>query len=146
MFSFPGEIRDPEILQELASLQASVKEVRRHLILRTEMAHRSVVIDIRSRQDTTMEKLSGRSGRQGEARRNLIVLTALLQIKAESIILSSFQEVLYLDSDNIPLRDPSYLFDTELYAGEGQPRVVLWPDLNKDHRQSTPAPNQKPVP
>lgn len=56
------------------------------------------------------------------------------KIKAEAIIASSFSEVLYLDSDNVPLRDPTYLFDAELYAGKGQPGIVLWPDLNKDHR------------
>lgn len=56
------------------------------------------------------------------------------KIKAESIVASSFNEVLYLDSDNVPLRDPAYLFDSELYAGKNQPGVVFWPDLNKDHR------------
>lgn len=57
------------------------------------------------------------------------------QIKADAIVQSSFEEVLYLDSDNIPLRDPTYLFDTTLYKGPGQPEVVFWPDLNKDHRK-----------
>lgn len=59
-----------------------------------------------------------------------------LQIKAESILASSFEEVLYLDSDNVPLRDPEYLFKTELYSGKGKPGVVFWPDINKDHRES----------
>jgi len=57
------------------------------------------------------------------------------QIKADAIIASSFEEVLYLDSDNIPLRDPTYLFDTELYAEEGRPRAVFWGDITKDHRK-----------
>jgi len=56
------------------------------------------------------------------------------KIKAESIVASSFNEVLYLDSDNVPLADPAHLFDSELYAGKNQPGVVFWPDLNKDHR------------
>jgi hypothetical protein len=43
--------------------------------------------------------------------------------------------VLYLDSDNIPLRDPTYLFDAGLYSGPGKPGVVFWPDLNKDHSE-----------
>ncbi|KAF8318463.1 hypothetical protein DL93DRAFT_389925 [Clavulina sp. PMI_390] len=55
------------------------------------------------------------------------------QIKADAIIYSSFEEVLYLDSDNIPLRDPTYLFDSPVYAGVGQPGVVFWPDIFKDH-------------
>ncbi|KAF8313764.1 hypothetical protein DL93DRAFT_1116928 [Clavulina sp. PMI_390] len=59
------------------------------------------------------------------------------QIKADAIIASSFEEVLYLDSDNIPLRDPTYLFDSELYAGKGQPGAVFWPDITKDHGTNT---------
>ena len=58
------------------------------------------------------------------------------KIKAESIVASSFDEVLYLDSDNVPLADPAHLFDSELYAGKNQPGIVFWPDLNKDHRAS----------
>ena len=57
------------------------------------------------------------------------------KIKAESIVASSFNEVLYLDSDNIPLTDPAHLFGSELYAGKNQPGVVFWSDLNKDHRK-----------
>jgi len=55
------------------------------------------------------------------------------QIKADAIIASSFEEVLYLDSDNIPLKDPTYLFESPLYSDVGQPKAVFWPDLNKDH-------------
>lgn len=57
------------------------------------------------------------------------------QIKADAIIASSFEEVLYLDSDNIPLRDPTYLFDAELYAGTDKPHAIFWPDITKDHRE-----------
>ncbi|KAF8709259.1 putative Mannosyltransferase, partial [Rhizoctonia solani] len=53
------------------------------------------------------------------------------QIKAAAIAESSFGEVLYLDSDNIPLSDPSILFDEPLYRNG--PRAVFWPDFNKDH-------------
>jgi len=55
------------------------------------------------------------------------------QIKADAIIASSFEEVLYLDSDNLPLKDPTYLFESPLYSNVGQPKAVFWPDLNKDH-------------
>lgn len=51
------------------------------------------------------------------------------QIKAEAIAKSDFSEVLYLDSDNVPLRDPTFLFDAPLYKENG---IVLWPDFNKD--------------
>lgn len=69
------------------------------------------------------------------------------QIKADAIVQSSFEEVLYLDSDNIPLRDPAYLFDSALYKGPGQPQIVFWPDLNKDHRKRfwLSVPHYKPV-
>lgn len=48
------------------------------------------------------------------------------QLKAFTIYLSSFEEVLWLDSDNIPLRDPSFLFDTPLYASTG---ALFWKDF-----------------
>lgn len=51
------------------------------------------------------------------------------QIKGEAILKSSFSEVLYLDSDNILLADPAYLFDHPLYQKTG---AVLWPDIVKD--------------
>ncbi|KAF8588833.1 glycosyltransferase family 71 protein [Ramaria rubella] len=52
-------------------------------------------------------------------------------LKAAAIIASKFAEVLYLDSDNVPLRDPAYLFDEPVYIEGG--RAVFWPDYNKDH-------------
>jgi alpha 1,2-mannosyltransferase len=42
---------------------------------------------------------------------------------------SSFSEVLYLDSDNILLADPTFLFDHPIYREHG---VVFWPDITKD--------------
>jgi len=47
----------------------------------------------------------------------------------QSFPLDSFSEVLYLDSDNIPLTDPSYLFDHEVYKRHG---AVFWPDFPVD--------------
>lgn len=46
------------------------------------------------------------------------------QIKAAALYHSSFREVLWLDSDNMPLRDPADLFDTVLYKQHG---ALLWP-------------------
>lgn len=54
------------------------------------------------------------------------------QLKGLSLVQSSFQEILSLDSDNAPLRDPSHLFDAPLYTQNGR-RAVFWPDLSKDH-------------
>ena len=47
--------------------------------------------------------------------------------KAFAIIHSSFEEILCLDSDNIPLRDPSSLFDIVSYQQHGN---VFWSDPN----------------
>lgn len=54
------------------------------------------------------------------------------QIKGHAMAHSSFQEIIWLDSDNIPLRDPTHLFDSQVYAKGGQ-RAAFWPDLSKDH-------------
>ncbi|GAA5846323.1 hypothetical protein JCM3766R1_002210 [Sporobolomyces carnicolor] len=50
-------------------------------------------------------------------------------IKGEAIASSRFSEILYLDSDNIAVTDPTYLFDSPLYKRHG---VVFWPDFNRD--------------
>jgi hypothetical protein len=47
------------------------------------------------------------------------------ELKAYAIAQSSFEEVLYLDSDNVPLRDPEFLFETNLYREHG---ALFWPD------------------
>lgn len=54
------------------------------------------------------------------------------QIKGLAITSSSFREVVYLDSDNVPLRDPSHLFESARYRADGA-RAAFWPDLSKDH-------------
>lgn len=45
--------------------------------------------------------------------------------KTYSLLHTRFQEVLMLDADNLPLRDPSYLFDTPEYRKHGN---TFWPD------------------
>ena len=47
------------------------------------------------------------------------------QAKTKAILDTSFQEVLFLDADSHPLRDPTYLFDDPLFRDNG---AVLWPD------------------
>ena len=51
------------------------------------------------------------------------------QIKGEAIAHARFTEILYLDSDNVPVRDPTFLFDAPLYKTHG---IVLWPDFVRD--------------
>jgi len=48
------------------------------------------------------------------------------QSKIEAVIRSPFDEVLLLDSDSFPVRDPAYLFDHCFYREVG---AVLWPDI-----------------
>ena len=49
------------------------------------------------------------------------------QLKSLAILFSSFAEVLYLDSDSIPLLDPTIeLFGSEPYKSSG---MVIWPDF-----------------
>ncbi|PNW86953.1 hypothetical protein CHLRE_02g102750v5 [Chlamydomonas reinhardtii] len=45
--------------------------------------------------------------------------------KVAALLMSSFREVLFLDSDNAVLRDPTYLFDSPAYRDTG---ALLWPD------------------
>ena len=46
-------------------------------------------------------------------------------LKAYGIWWSRFEEVMFLDADNLPLRDPEYLFDTAEYQEHG---AMFWPD------------------
>lgn len=49
-------------------------------------------------------------------------------MKSAILLFSSFEEVIYLDSDNVALRDPSDLFQTAEYASTG---MIMWPDYWK---------------
>ena len=46
-------------------------------------------------------------------------------LKSFALLHSGFREVLFLDADNMPLCDPSYLFDAPEYVEAGS---VFWPD------------------
>lgn len=48
------------------------------------------------------------------------------QAKCRAISYSRFREVLFLDADQVPARDPSYLFDSSEYQESG---AVFWPDF-----------------
>jgi hypothetical protein len=47
------------------------------------------------------------------------------QLKAYALIMSRFREALLLDADNVPVRDPAFLFDTPEYGEAG---ALFWPD------------------
>ena len=46
-------------------------------------------------------------------------------LKSVAIAKCSFEEVLFLDADNLPVRDPSFLFETRQYKSTG---AIFWPD------------------
>jgi len=48
------------------------------------------------------------------------------QLKTYALLHSQFREILLLDADNVPVRDPSFLFETPEYAETG---AVFWPDI-----------------
>lgn len=47
------------------------------------------------------------------------------QYKVAAIFFSSFEEILFLDSDSIPVKNPDYIFYSPAYQDTG---LVLWPD------------------
>ena len=51
-------------------------------------------------------------------------------IKTAAMINSAFRELLYLDSDSMPTKDPTYLFDAPGYTRTG---TMLFPDFWKTH-------------
>ena len=53
------------------------------------------------------------------------------QIKVAAWVNSAFEEIIGLDSDVMPVRDPAYLFETAEYKRTGQ---IFWPDWWKTHR------------
>ena len=48
------------------------------------------------------------------------------QLKAFSLLFSSFEEVLFLDADSFPVSDPQRLFELEPYKSAG---FLTWPDF-----------------
>ncbi|KAL9106200.1 MAG: hypothetical protein Q9227_008733 [Pyrenula ochraceoflavens] len=48
------------------------------------------------------------------------------QLKIFAIIFSAFKDVLFIDADNLVIRDPSYLFASEAFLSKG---LVTWPDF-----------------
>ena len=50
------------------------------------------------------------------------------ELKPFAIIHSPFQEVMLLDADNVPIRDPTYLFQTDEYQQHG---AIFWPDFSR---------------
>lgn len=47
------------------------------------------------------------------------------QLKISSIFFSSFEQILFLDADNVPVRNPDGIFKSKAFTDTG---VILWPD------------------
>ena len=50
------------------------------------------------------------------------------EIKAFALLHSAFQEVLLLDADNVPVVDPTFLFETKQFQDAG---AIFWPDFGR---------------
>ncbi|MGO9357464.1 MAG: hypothetical protein ACLP1D_07290 [Xanthobacteraceae bacterium] len=48
------------------------------------------------------------------------------QLKTYALLHSELRQILLLDADNMPTRDPSFLFETQEFADTG---AVFWPDI-----------------
>ncbi|KAI9347357.1 mannosyltransferase putative-domain-containing protein [Obelidium mucronatum] len=60
--------------------------------------------------------------------------------KIDAILSSPFEQLLYLDPDVMPLRDPTYLFETKQFLQKdgdgGSGGALFWPDYNPTHPQN----------
>lgn len=50
------------------------------------------------------------------------------QFKIFSLLFTSFEQVIFVDADDFPLHDPSFLFDSEPFISAG---LITWPDFWK---------------
>lgn len=106
IFHFPNELSTPEmsLLEELSSLK-----------------QRSEDQEDQSGMKVTVQVVEGvRKGDDWKA----------FHIKAAAIQQSSFDEILYLDTDSYTLRNPEYLFESMQWKETG---LMLWPDYTKSH-------------
>lgn len=56
------------------------------------------------------------------------------EVKPFAIAHCPFREIIFIDADNVPAIDPTFLFETPQYKEHG---AIFWPDLNrlpKDHK------------
>lgn len=59
-------------------------------------------------------------------------------LKSFAIADSSFREVMFLDSDIAPAKNPEYMFDYEEYKKHG---AIFWADTHRTHRKMRPRGN-----
>lgn len=61
----------------------------------------------------------------GDLSTKLDVKLSGYQFKNLAFLISRFQKLLFLDADNVPLKDPTPLFDSKVFQNHG---LVVWPD------------------
>ncbi|KAK8914862.1 hypothetical protein H634G_02077 [Metarhizium anisopliae BRIP 53293] len=59
---------------------------------------------------------------------NLDDLPHPYQWKVFTMLYSTFEDILFIDADSIPIKNPDFLFDSAVYKNYG---VILWPDYWK---------------
>jgi alpha 1,2-mannosyltransferase len=85
---------------------------------------------------TLLENLSHISGEGSEVTVRLVEGLSkgynwkAFHIKGAAIQQSSFNEILYLDTDSYPLRHPDDFFESKWWENTG---LLLWPDFTKSH-------------
>jgi ADP-heptose:LPS heptosyltransferase len=90
----------------------------------------------RQEMDPAMERLASSLGvecvdastirRQHPVRR-----LGFWEIKPYAILYCRFREVLLLDADNLPVRDPTFLFDSQAFRNCG---ALFWPDFGRSKK------------
>jgi ADP-heptose:LPS heptosyltransferase len=53
------------------------------------------------------------------------------ELKPYAVLFSPFREVMLLDADNVPARDPTFLFDLQPFRDSG---AVFWPDFGRSRK------------
>ena len=113
----------------LASVYASIRTLR-------ELMHCQLPIEVWYRPDEmrdapaglkTLEDMAEKDAVGGLTLRAIDDLRAVrFAAKVHAIYNSAFDHVLFLDADNVPVRDPTFLFESEEFVRAG---AVFWPDF-----------------
>ncbi|GMF20831.1 unnamed protein product [Phytophthora fragariaefolia] len=113
----------------LASAYASVRTLR-------EVLKSRLPIEIWYRNDELrrvpaalgpLKELADKDGQGGITFREIKDRQALrFAAKIHAVYNSNFDQVLFLDADNVPVRDPAYLFESDEFVRTG---AVFWPDF-----------------
>uniref|UniRef100_H3GDJ0 Nucleotide-diphospho-sugar transferase domain-containing protein n=1 Tax=Phytophthora ramorum TaxID=164328 RepID=H3GDJ0_PHYRM len=75
----------------------------------------------------TLQQLAGADGMGDISLHKVVDFFATgFRVKVHAIYNSFFERVLFLDADNVPVRDPSFLFDLHEFKATG---AVFWPDF-----------------